>query len=72
MTSDRINTAYQERHLRLKREAIELCGKNRGPHDWIGIEWRENDGVRRLTRMMCRVCLANVSVGIMMNYGTEL
>lgn len=62
-----LHPARDELEARKRREAIELCGKNRGPHDYIPIEWmhvKEHDKMemKRVTRFMCRVCFCNVSV----------
>ena len=54
--------ARDQKEERLKREAIELCGKNRGSHDYMPIEWREDAGMKRITRLMCRVCFTHVSM----------
>lgn len=68
MTQPRsLNPALDEIEARRIRETIELCGKNRGPHDYIPIEWMtsssENPLVvfKRVTRFLCRTCFCNVS-----------
>lgn len=45
-----------------RREAVELCGKNRGPHDLIPIEWAMTATNKRVTRMMCRVCYSHIAI----------
>lgn len=57
-----LTPAYDEMEARKKKEAIELCGKNRGPHDYIPIEWMVADTYKRVTRMMCRICFVNVNM----------
>lgn len=57
-----LTPARDELEQRRKREAIELCGKNRGPHDYMPIEWTSGNGIERVTRLLCRVCFNNVSV----------
>jgi hypothetical protein len=60
--------SYNESNdLRNKKDAVELCGKNRGPHNYIPIEWNETEAckgknVKRVTRLLCIVCLCNVSM----------
>jgi hypothetical protein len=60
-----LTPAQDNLNAQRKREAIELCGKNRGPHDYIPIEWMyaAKDGVdfKRVTRFMCRVCFNNIT-----------
>jgi hypothetical protein len=52
-----------------RRERVELCGKNRGPHDYIPIQWSTVENIKRVTRLMCRNCFCNVSmVHILNNY----
>lgn len=66
----RSNTpAYDELESRKKRESVELCGKNRGPHDYIPIEWIKNENVERVTRLFCRICFCNVAMSnLLENY----
>lgn len=64
-----------ELEARKRREAIELCGKNRGPHDYIPIEWvTSGDKVtteKRVTRFLCRVCFCNIATATLLeNYNT--
>lgn len=60
-----LHPARDEAAARKKREEIELCGKNRGPHDYIPIEhfYVEKDGIRykRVSRFLCRVCFCHVN-----------
>jgi hypothetical protein len=62
-----LHPARDEAEARKKREEIELCGKNRGPHDYVAIEWFyvEKDGIKfkRVSRFICRVCFKNVNTG---------
>lgn len=53
------------------RDAIELCGKNRGTHDYIPIEWVTDaeNAAKRVTRLLCRTCFSNVAMEtIIKNY----
>lgn len=51
-----------------EREDVLLCGKNRGPHDYIAIEWfKELDQEANCDRnkvmwLMCRTCLQRVNM----------
>jgi len=61
-----LHPARDEAEAKKKRETIELCGKNRGPHDYIPIEWshkKDEDGkeYKRVSRFLCRVCFNNVN-----------
>lgn len=58
--------ARDEAEAKKKREEIELCGKNRGPHDYIPIEWfyvKHENGAeyKRVSKLLCRVCFCNVT-----------
>lgn len=61
-----LTPALDENEARKKREAIELCGKNRGPHDYVPIEWiyvkKDEVEFKRVTRLLCRVCFNNVDI----------
>ena len=68
MREKSLTPAQDEIEVRRKREEIELCGKNRGPHDYMPIEWTskiDNETaltIERVTRLICRVCFNNVNV----------
>jgi hypothetical protein len=69
-----LNPAQDEIEARRKREAIELCGKNRGPHDYIPIEWMQlsESNIKRVTRLMCRVCFHNIAMSVLLNNYPEI
>jgi hypothetical protein len=70
-----LHPARDEAQARKKREEIELCGKNRGSHDYIPIEWKTlqvdggmpGDNVKRVTRLICRVCFNNVNMSTLID-----
>ena len=57
-----LTPANDEAEARKKRETVELCGKNRGPHDYIPIEWLKTATSERVTRLMCRTCFCHISI----------
>lgn len=65
-----LHPARDEAAARKKREEIELCGKNRGPHDYIPIEWfyPEVAGIKhkRVSRFLCRICFNNVNTSTLL------
>jgi hypothetical protein len=69
-----LTPAKDDLEARKKREAIELCGKNRGAHDYIPIEWRythvfDKVDIKRVTRLLCRVCFCNIETQVLIeNY----
>ena len=72
-----LTPAKDEAAAKRKREAIELCGKNRGPHDYIPIEWmyvpteKPDLSFKRVTRLMCRTCFNNIAISVLIsNYQT--
>jgi len=62
-----LHPARDDIEARRKREAIELCGKNRGPHDYIAIEWVKTENTERVTRLLCRVCFCNISTSTLIS-----
>lgn len=64
--------AANHRAMQERFEAVTLCGKNRGPHDYIPTFWREWDEVkdgkptghrmRSVAEFMCRVCFTRVEI----------
>ena len=67
-----LHPARDEMQARKLREAIELCGKNRGPHDYLPIEWTTNDNVKRVTRFLCRVCFNNINTSTLIETYTDV
>jgi len=55
-----LTPALDEIEARKIREEIELCGKNRGPHDYIPIEHVNVGAAVRVTRFLCRICFNSV------------
>lgn len=68
-----LHPAQDEIEARRKREAIELCGKNRGPHDYIPIESHVDElGVTRVKRFLCRICFCNISTKYLLDNYQEI
>ena len=66
-----LTPAQDELEKKQKKDKVELCGKNRGPHDYIPIEWSITKTSKRVTRLLCRTCFVHVSVGeIVCNYSS--
>lgn len=67
-----LTPALDQAEARKKRETIELCGKNRGSHDYIAIEWfylKDEKGIeyKRVSRLLCRVCFCNVNTSTLIS-----
>ncbi len=67
-----LTPAFDEIEARKIRESIELCGKNRGPHDYIPIEWVTTAEVKRVTRFLCRVCFNTVNTSTLIGMYKDL
>lgn len=67
-----LTPALDENAKRKRKEAVELCGKNRGPHDYIPIQWTTIESTKRVTRLMCRVCFAHVSISTLLQQSDEV
>ncbi len=67
-----LTPAQDEVEARRKREEIELCGKNRGPHDYIPIEWFISSNYKRATRLLCRTCFCNVAMNVIIENYPEI
>lgn len=57
-----LTPAKDEREAQKKKDAIEKCGVNRGPHDYIPIEWSITPSAKRVTRLLCRVCFCHIAM----------
>lgn len=70
------NRAHDEMKERQKRESVELCGKNRGPHSYIPIAWMDKTvaegSLRVVTRFMCTTCFKHVSVANLLENAIEV
>jgi hypothetical protein len=51
-----------QQELDKRKEAIELCGKNRGPHQYIPISWSNDGKLERVEMLMCKVCFSRVAM----------
>jgi hypothetical protein len=67
-----LTPAQDQLDLRMKKEAVELCGKNRGSHDYIPIQWITSDNIKRVTRLLCRVCFCNVAISTLIDNYPEV
>jgi hypothetical protein len=67
-----LTPVHDERLVRNKRESVELCGKNRGPHNYMPIEMIKNNEIERVTRLMCTVCFTHVSVANLLEHSKEV
>lgn len=67
-----LTPAQDAQKVREKKEAVELCGKNRGPHDYMPISWTMTATAKHVTRMMCRICFAHVAISNLMENSPEV
>lgn len=67
-----LTPAHDERLMREKKESVELCGKNRGPHNYMPIEMIKNNEIERVTRLMCTICFKHVSVSNLLQHSSEV
>jgi hypothetical protein len=64
--------AYDAQKIRERKEAVELCGKNRGPHDYMPIAWVRDATNERVTRLMCRTCFCHVAISNLLENSQEV
>lgn len=59
-----LNPAATEKEYKRRMDAIMLCGRNMGPHDYIPISWIKDEATRtdHVTNLMCRVCFNRVNM----------
>jgi hypothetical protein len=67
-----LTPAYDEIEARKKRDLIEKCGKNMGPHDYIPIEWLKSATSERVTRMLCRICFSHIAMPVLLENYPEI
>lgn len=67
-----LTPAYDAQKSRERKEAVELCGKNRGPHDYMAIAWVRDATNERVTRLMCRICFCHVAITNLLENSQEV
>lgn len=60
--------AADEQEVRKRKDSVELCGKNRGPHDYIPVVWDGND----VKTLICRVCFCHIDVQMLLDNNPKL
>ena len=64
-----LTPAQNEKERIARKESVELCGKNRGPHQYVPIEWLKTETSERVTRFMCTICFTHVATKtLIINY----
>jgi hypothetical protein len=53
--------------------AIEKCGKNQGPHQYIPVRWHHDveTNIEEVTHFMCMVCFTRVGIATLLKHGFE-
>lgn len=47
-------------------DKIKVCGTNRGPHDYIPIEWYTiNKEREKVAMLMCRICFIRIDMNLL-------
>jgi hypothetical protein len=78
-----LTPAQDQIEAQRKKDNIEKCGKNGGPHDYVPIEWKLINDVgvegqalesktERVTRFLCRVCFKNISTSVFVKNYEEI
>lgn len=73
MRYDPNKPAANHRAMQERYEAVTLCGKNRGPHDYVATFWKEWDELdkagkptgyrlKSVAEFMCRTCFTRVEI----------
>ena len=53
-------------------DKIKTCGANRGPHDYIPIEYAKNETQEMVKMLMCRICFNQVKMATLFEHFPEL
>ncbi len=64
--------ALTEKQYRQKLDAIEKCGANRGPHDYIPMAWMRTETSEHVTHLLCRTCFVRVNVQTLFEHYHEV
>ncbi len=55
-----------------KVDAITLCGKNRGPHDYIPLSWLKTNTAEHVTHLICKTCFLRINLDTITKYFPEI
>jgi hypothetical protein len=53
-------------------DAISVCGKNRGPHDYIPVAFAKDTNAEYVTMFICRTCFVRVSTQTLYEHFPEV
>ena len=53
-------------------DKIMLCGRNRGPHDYVPTNWIKNKDTESISYFMCKVCFNRVSMQTLVEHFPEI
>lgn len=72
-----LTPARDDLEAKKKRDAIEKCGKNGGPHDYVPIETiRDMQSsvyqIDRVSRFLCRVCFRSIQTSVLLELYDEI
>jgi hypothetical protein len=67
-----LTPAQDEIEVQRKKEKVEKCGKNMGPHNYIPIEWTTTESTKRVTRLICLTCFENISMSFLLSRYPEI
>lgn len=64
--------ALTQKQYEMRLQAVMLCGKNMGPHDYMPISWVRDEKTEHVTHLMCRVCFVRLNMKTLYNEFPEV
>lgn len=64
--------AMNQKEYDAKIDRMKKCGENRGPHDYIPMEWNRTETSERVTHLLCRVCFNRINVSLIYKHFPEI
>jgi hypothetical protein len=61
-----------QKQLDRKIDEITLCGKNRGPHDYIPVTWIKVKESEHVSHLLCRICFQRINVDTIAKHFPEI
>ena len=61
-----------QKELDRKLDMITLCGKNRGPHDYIPMTWIKTTTAEHVSHLLCRTCFQRIKLDTISKYFPEI
>ncbi len=61
----------ERRNYELKKDAVMVCGANRGPHNYIPVAWIKSEEKEYVSYLLCTNCFTRVALETLFKHFPE-